>query len=139
MVPLATGPAGASAVPRSTACLTAAAGILQSPPTRMYRMTERLDKHAKRLDATERIISDIEDDQATIYATQSKMDKTLTALQARVEDLKASCHRNNLRVVSIAEPTFIDNMEKYIEQLFATMLGCETFSNMLLLNECTDR
>ncbi|KAJ1191662.1 hypothetical protein NDU88_000978 [Pleurodeles waltl] len=37
------------------------------------------------------------------------------------------------KVVGIAESTAIDNMERCIEQLLITLLGCETFSELFVV------
>ncbi|KAJ1203531.1 hypothetical protein NDU88_007316 [Pleurodeles waltl] len=80
---------------------------------RMDRMTERLNKHGDWLDQS---------------SSQAKMNKALMALQTKVDDLEARSHRNNLRIVGVAESTDIDIMEGYIERLLDQLLGCVTFS-----------
>ncbi|KAJ1136281.1 hypothetical protein NDU88_002698 [Pleurodeles waltl] len=86
-------------------------GKIDALSFQMGRMNERLDKHAECIDAMEHRISDLEDDHTATSTSQSQMDKTLAAFHAKVEDLEARSHRNNLRIVGIAESTAIDNME----------------------------
>ncbi|KAJ1131764.1 hypothetical protein NDU88_010097 [Pleurodeles waltl] len=89
-------------------------GKIDSLSFRMDRMSERLHKYAECLDAAERRISEVDVDHNTVASAQSKMDKTTATLQAKVDDLEACSRRSNIRVVSIAESTAIDNMECYI-------------------------
>ncbi|KAJ1123575.1 hypothetical protein NDU88_002043 [Pleurodeles waltl] len=77
----------------------------------MERMSKRLGKHAERLNSAEHLISEVKDQHTTFASSQSKMDKTITMLQAKVEDLEVNSRRSNIRVVDIAESTAIDNME----------------------------
>ncbi|KAJ1124670.1 hypothetical protein NDU88_003119 [Pleurodeles waltl] len=100
---------------------------------RMDRMTERLDKHADRLDQSERHISEVEDGQSAMAMGQAKMGKELATLRAKVDDLEARSHRNNLGIVGIAESTAIDNMEGYIERLLVQVLGQDTFSSLFVV------
>ncbi|KAJ1099706.1 hypothetical protein NDU88_004805 [Pleurodeles waltl] len=86
-------------------------------------MTEHLDKHVGCLDATECWISEAEDGHATVMKAQTKMDKLLLALQAKVEAWEARSRRNNIHKV---ESTDIDNMEWDIERLLVMLLGRET-------------
>ncbi|KAJ1192324.1 hypothetical protein NDU88_001635 [Pleurodeles waltl] len=72
------------------------------------RMTEKLDKHAERLDQSERCISEVENSQSTMSSGQAKISKELVPLQAKGDDLEARSHRNNLRIVGVAESTAID-------------------------------
>ncbi|KAJ1212514.1 hypothetical protein NDU88_000169 [Pleurodeles waltl] len=67
----------------------------------MDRMTERLDKQAERLDQSERCISEVEDGQSPMATGQARMGKELATLQAKVDDLEAISHRNNLRIVDM--------------------------------------
>ncbi|KAJ1202887.1 hypothetical protein NDU88_006682 [Pleurodeles waltl] len=96
-------------------------------------MTDNLDKHVERLDAAWRQISEVEDDHTIVTMAQSNIEKTLLALPAKVEGLETRSPRNNIGVVGIAESTAIDNMERYIEELFVTLLGCKTFSGIFVV------
>ncbi|KAJ1152917.1 hypothetical protein NDU88_005691 [Pleurodeles waltl] len=100
---------------------------------RMDKLMERLEKHAERLDQSERCISEVKDGQAIKSSRHAKMVKELAVLQAKVEDLEARSHRNNLRIVGIAEYIAIDNMESYVERLLVQLLGRETFSSVFVV------
>ncbi|KAJ1153245.1 hypothetical protein NDU88_006006 [Pleurodeles waltl] len=63
---------------------------------RMDRMSEGLDKQAERINAAEHRISMVEGYHNTVALAQSKMDKTVAVLQARVKDLEARSHRSNI-------------------------------------------
>ncbi|KAJ1182462.1 hypothetical protein NDU88_007652 [Pleurodeles waltl] len=90
---------------------------------RMDHMSERLDKHTARLDMVECHVLEVEDEQVTTPATQKNINQVLITLQTKSEDLKACFHRNNLRIVVLAESTNIDDMEHYMEQLLIDLLG----------------
>ncbi|KAJ1101537.1 hypothetical protein NDU88_006604 [Pleurodeles waltl] len=64
----------------------------------MDRMTERLDQHAERLDMAEQSVSEVEDEQLSMATEWTKMDKLLTTLQVKAEDLEARSRPNNLRI-----------------------------------------
>ncbi|KAJ1159290.1 hypothetical protein NDU88_011957 [Pleurodeles waltl] len=59
---------------------------------------------------------------------EAKINKELMALQVKVDDLDARSHRNNLRIVGVAESTDINSMESYEECLLFQLLGRDTFS-----------
>ncbi|KAJ1109587.1 hypothetical protein NDU88_006947 [Pleurodeles waltl] len=96
-------------------------------------MAEWLEKHAERLDAMERRVSEIEDKQAAASIAQKKMDKLLLTLQAKTEDLEARSRRNNLHIVGIAKMMTIDNMGWDIECLLIALLGHDTFSEICIV------
>ncbi|KAJ1108071.1 hypothetical protein NDU88_005454 [Pleurodeles waltl] len=100
----------------------------------MNRMTERLDRHAERLDMAESRISKVEDEQLSTTVTQKRVDKLLM-LQAKTEDLAARSRRNNLQIVRVVESVNISHMEHFVEQLLVELLGCETFSDMFLVEK----
>ncbi|KAJ1118188.1 hypothetical protein NDU88_006383 [Pleurodeles waltl] len=97
--------------------LTQIDGKIDSLSHRMDRMTERLGKHAEHLDQSDRRVSVVEDGQTELATSQLKLNKELTSLCLKVDDLEACSRRNNLRIVGIAESSAIDNMEGFIEQL----------------------
>ncbi|KAJ1104091.1 hypothetical protein NDU88_001506 [Pleurodeles waltl] len=97
----------------------------------MDRMTERLDKHVEHLDQSDRRVTEVEDGQMELATSQVKLNKDLSSLRLKVDDLKAHSRRNNLRIVGIAESTAIDNMEGFIEQLLVQLLGL--FSDLFVV------
>ena len=58
-------------------------GKIDALSIQMARLSERLDKHAGRLDMVERRVSEVEDGQVTTTDTQKQMKKTLTTLQTK--------------------------------------------------------
>ncbi|KAJ1172621.1 hypothetical protein NDU88_004465 [Pleurodeles waltl] len=88
-------------------------------------MSECIDKHTERLDIAERCISEIEDKQVTVPATQKLMDKAMLALQSKAENLEAMSQCSSLLIVELAETMNIDNMERYVKRLFTDLLGGE--------------
>ncbi|KAJ1112884.1 hypothetical protein NDU88_001145 [Pleurodeles waltl] len=113
--------------------LTPTDGKIDSLSYRMDRMTEHLDKHAKHLNQSDRRVSEVEDGQTELVTSQVKLNKELNSLRLKVDDLEALSRRNNLRIVGVAEYTAIDNMEGFIEQLLVQLLGCATFSDLLVM------
>ncbi|KAJ1186183.1 hypothetical protein NDU88_002966 [Pleurodeles waltl] len=99
----------------------------------MDRMSDRLDGHAERLDQVERRVSEADDEHNMLATAQKKVDTLLHTLQAKAEDLEARSRRNNVRIVGIAEPTRIDNMDRYVEQLLSDLRGRETFSDKFVV------
>ncbi|KAJ1209968.1 hypothetical protein NDU88_005337 [Pleurodeles waltl] len=83
----------------------------------MERMSECIDKHAERLDHVENRVAAAEDGQTELAGGQMKLNRELSALLLKVDDMEARSQRNNLRIVGIAESTAITSMENYIEQL----------------------
>ncbi|KAJ1130048.1 hypothetical protein NDU88_008404 [Pleurodeles waltl] len=113
--------------------LTQIDGKIDSLSYRMDRMTDRLDKHAERLDQSDRRVSEVENGQTELATSQVKLNKELSSLRLKVDDLEARSRRNNLRIVGIAESTAIDNMEGFIEQLLVQLLGRATFSDLFVV------
>ncbi|KAJ1175820.1 hypothetical protein NDU88_001105 [Pleurodeles waltl] len=62
-----------------------------------------LDKQVECVDEAEHRISVMEHDYNAMSQAQTKTDKTVTGLQAKVVDLEARCHRSNILVVVLAE------------------------------------
>ncbi|KAJ1160416.1 hypothetical protein NDU88_000918 [Pleurodeles waltl] len=98
-----------------------------------YPMTECLDKHAEHLDQSDRRVFEVDVGQTELAISQVKLNKKLSSLCLKVEDLKARSRSNNLRIVGIIETTTIDNMEGFIEQLLVQLLGCATFSDLFVV------
>ncbi|KAJ1083176.1 hypothetical protein NDU88_003336 [Pleurodeles waltl] len=96
-------------------------------------MLDRLEKHAVRLALVERRVSEAEEEHRMLAIVQKKVDRLLLTLQAKVEDLEARSHRNNVRIVGIAESTQIDNMERYMEQLQFDLRGRKSFSDIFMV------
>ncbi|KAJ1113536.1 hypothetical protein NDU88_001778 [Pleurodeles waltl] len=109
--------------------LTQIDGKIDSLSYRMDRMTERLDKHAECLDQTDRRVSEVENGQTELATSQVKLNKELSSLRLKVNDLEAHSRRNNLRIVGIA----IDNMEGFIVQILVQLLGRATFSDLFVV------
>ncbi|KAJ1190454.1 hypothetical protein NDU88_007192 [Pleurodeles waltl] len=78
-------------------------------------MSERLNKQVKRVDEAEGTILVVEDDYNEMSRAQTKINKTVAALWAKVEDLKAPSCRSNIQVVDIAESAAIDNTVLFVE------------------------
>ncbi|KAJ1080953.1 hypothetical protein NDU88_001141 [Pleurodeles waltl] len=113
--------------------LTQIDGKLDSLSLRMDRMSERLDQHAERLDQSERRASDVEDGQTELATSQVKLNKELSTLRLKVDNLEARSRRNNLHIVGIAESTAVDNKESFGKQLLVQLLGHATFSDLFVV------
>ncbi|KAJ1191668.1 hypothetical protein NDU88_000984 [Pleurodeles waltl] len=113
--------------------LTRIDGKIDSLSYRMDRMTECLDKHAERLDQSERWVSAVEPRQTQLATRHVKLNKELNYLHLKVDDLEARSRRNNLRIVGVAECTAIDNMEGFIEHLLVQLLRRTTFSDLFVV------
>ncbi|KAJ1211599.1 hypothetical protein NDU88_006957 [Pleurodeles waltl] len=87
----------------------------------MDRVSDRLYKHAERLDQVEQRVSAAEHEQSTLATAQKKVDRLPLMLQANAEDLEVRSCRNNVRVVDVAESTRVDNMERYVQQLLTRL------------------
>ncbi|KAJ1205219.1 hypothetical protein NDU88_000654 [Pleurodeles waltl] len=99
----------------------------------MDRMSDRHHEHLERLDQVVRRVSEAEDEESTLGATQKKVYNFLLTLQAKAERLEARSHINNVHIVDVADLTQMDNMEKYVEQLTISLLGRKTFSDLYVV------
>ncbi|KAJ1113071.1 hypothetical protein NDU88_001330 [Pleurodeles waltl] len=113
--------------------LTKIDGGIDAVSFRMDRLSEHLDKLAEFPDMIERSVSEVEDEQVTTSEQQKQLHKALSSLQAKTEDLETCSCKNNLHIVGLAESTNLGNMEKYVSQLFIDLMGCETFSDIFMV------
>ncbi|KAJ1105290.1 hypothetical protein NDU88_002698 [Pleurodeles waltl] len=74
-------------------------GKIDSLSYRVDRMPELIDKHAERLDTVEKRVSNIEDEWATSAEAQKHLEKTISVLQAKAEELEGRFQRNNLHLI----------------------------------------
>ncbi|KAJ1092662.1 hypothetical protein NDU88_005772 [Pleurodeles waltl] len=86
-------------------------------------LTEHLDKHMECLDMVKWRVSKAEDEQVTMEAAQKQLDKLMQTLQSKAEDLEASLHRNNLRIVVLTMTTNIANVESFVATLLIRLFG----------------
>ncbi|KAJ1150327.1 hypothetical protein NDU88_003121 [Pleurodeles waltl] len=66
-------------------------GKMDALAYRMDRMSERIDKHAERLDHVENRVSAAEDGQTELAGDQMKLNRELSALKLKVEDMEVHC------------------------------------------------
>ncbi|KAJ1092805.1 hypothetical protein NDU88_005915 [Pleurodeles waltl] len=86
-------------------------GIIDALSYWMDRMSEHINKHAEHLDMVERRV----DKQVIASGMQKQLEKVLTTLQAKAEDLEAHSQLNNTHIVGLAEFTNIGNMTTFVE------------------------
>ncbi|KAJ1090841.1 hypothetical protein NDU88_003969 [Pleurodeles waltl] len=81
----------------------------------MDRISERVSKHAERLDQLKRRVLEVEDERVSTLEIEKQLEKGLSMLQAKAEYLEARSRCNNLHIVGLAESTNIGNMETFME------------------------
>ncbi|KAJ1157143.1 hypothetical protein NDU88_009858 [Pleurodeles waltl] len=96
----------------------------------MARMSQRIDEQAECLDMAERRITDIKDKWAASAKTERQLEKSISALQAKVKELEGHSQWNHLCIISLVESSAIGKMESSVEHLLIELLGCETFSDI---------
>ncbi|KAJ1215016.1 hypothetical protein NDU88_002626 [Pleurodeles waltl] len=83
-------------------------------------------------DTSERQVSEAEDKQVIASGAQKQNEKSLTALQAKAEDLEARSHQNSREIVGLAESTNVGNMQT-VECLLIGLMRREHFSDIFVV------
>lgn len=90
---------------------------------RMDGLTRRMDKQDGRMDVMETRVTETEESHTAIDRKIRGMDKVLTLIQQKNEDLEARSRRNNVRITGVAETTNIAKMEVYVETMMSELFG----------------
>ncbi|KAI4825292.1 hypothetical protein KUCAC02_020978 [Chaenocephalus aceratus] len=92
-----------------------------------------LSSYSGRLTQAEDRIGETEDNVTVLHNTVNGMEKVITALTEKVEDLENRDRRSNLRVIGLPENAEGRDVESFLEKWIPEVLGPENFPTPLVI------